>query len=101
MKELKETVALMTSADYKERFQAEYYQLETRYLKLKAMCDKWDKDELDFVPTCPRKVYTAQLEYMLGYIAILIDRANIEKVDIIIDDIVRVDYQALPATKSN
>lgn len=101
MKELKDTVALMTSADYKERFQAEYYQLETRYLKLKAMCEKWDKNELDFVPTCPHKVYTAQLEYMLGYIAILIDRANIEKVDIIIDDIVRVDYQALPATKSN
>ena len=72
MKELHETVALMTSADYKERFQAEFYQLETRYLKLKAMCDKWDKDELDFVPTCPRKVYTVQLEYMLGYIAILI-----------------------------
>ena len=35
--ELKDTVSLMQSADYKERFKAEYYQLVIRYKKLKAM----------------------------------------------------------------
>lgn len=40
MKDLKETVSLMTSEDYKERFMAEYYQLETRYLRLRKMYEK-------------------------------------------------------------
>ena len=82
MKELHETVALMTSADYKERFQAEYYQLETRYLKLRAMCDKWDEDELDFEPTCPRGMYDKQLEAMYDYLNVLIDRANLENIEL-------------------
>lgn len=42
MKDLKETISLMTSEDYKERFLAEYYQLETRYLKLRKMYENWD-----------------------------------------------------------
>lgn len=88
MKDLKDTVALMTSADYKERFQAEYYQLETRYLKLKAMCDKWDKDELDFTPTCPRGMYDKQLEAMYDYLIVLIDRAKLENVELTIS----IDY---------
>ena len=48
--ELKDTVALMASADYKERFKAEYYQLVIRFKKLQAMLEKWDKGELDFTP---------------------------------------------------
>lgn len=32
--ELKDTVEMMTSSDYKERFKAEYYQLKLRYNKL-------------------------------------------------------------------
>ena len=50
MKDLKETAAMMSSVDYKERFAAEYYQLENRYVKLNAMVEKWDKGELNFVP---------------------------------------------------
>lgn len=84
MKDLKDTVALMTSADYKERFQAEYYQLETRYLKLRAMCDKWDEDELDFTPTCPRGMYDKQLEAMYDYLIVLVDRAKLENVELTI-----------------
>lgn len=82
MVELKDTVALMTSADYKERFKAEYYQTETRYLKLKAMCEKWDKGTLDFKPTCPRSIYDKQLKAMEDYLDCLTERANIEDVDI-------------------
>ena len=85
MKELKETVALMTSADYKERFAAEYYQLETRYLKLLAMCEKWDKGELNFTPTCSRRTYDGQLLAMKCYLRTLIERAKTEDVVIAID----------------
>ena len=53
--ELKDTVQMMNSADYKDRFEAEYYQIVIRYEKLKAMLEKWDKGELNFTPTCPRK----------------------------------------------
>lgn len=82
MKELKETVALMESADYKERFAAEYYQLETRYLKLKNMCDKWDEGKLNFTPTCPRDIYNDQLKAMSDYLTILKKRAEIEGVEL-------------------
>jgi hypothetical protein len=41
--ELKETMELMNSADYKDRFKAEYYQVAIRYQKLSAMLEKWDK----------------------------------------------------------
>lgn len=33
--ELKDTIEMMTSEDYKERFKAEYYQTKIRYEKLK------------------------------------------------------------------
>lgn len=41
--ELNETVELMNSADYKDRFKGEYFQVKIRHDKLKAMCDKWDE----------------------------------------------------------
>ena len=86
MKTLEETVQLMQSADYKERFAGEYYQLETRYLKLKIMTEKWDKGELTFTPTCPRSIYDRQLSCMLLYLFILLERAELEQVKLDIDD---------------
>lgn len=85
MKTLEETVALMNSADYKERFAGEYYQLETRYLKLKAMTEKWDKGELNFTPTCSRSIYDRQLSCMLLYLFVLLERAEVEQVLLDID----------------
>ena len=38
--ELKETVELMNSEDYKERFVSEYHQVKIRYEKLKNFCNK-------------------------------------------------------------
>ena len=86
MKTLEETVTLMNSADYKERFAGEYYQLETRYLKLKAMVEKWDKGELTFTPTCPRAIYDRQLSCMLLYLSVLLERAELEQVKLDIDE---------------
>ncbi len=82
IKELKETTEMMCSADYKERFKAEYYQLKIRYEKLKAMCEKWDKGELDFTPTCPRWIYSIQLRAMQDYLTCLEERAKIEGVEL-------------------
>lgn len=45
---LKDTVEMMNSDDYKERFKAEYYQLVTRYRGLKSMLIKWDEGNIKF-----------------------------------------------------
>lgn len=42
--ELKETMELMNSADYKDRFKAEYYQVAIRYQKLSAMLENGIKE---------------------------------------------------------
>ena len=44
--ELKETVELMNSEDYKERFIAEYRQVKIRYEKLKNFCNKIEVEEM-------------------------------------------------------
>lgn len=80
--DLKDTIKMMDNADYKERFKAEYYQLKIRYEKLKGMVVKWDKDRLDFIPTCPRSTYELQLKFMYEYMAILEARAVMEGVNL-------------------
>lgn len=80
--ELKDTVTMMESTDYKERFKAEYHQLAIRLEKLKAMLNKWDKGELNFKPTCPRSLYDMQIRAMADYLAVLETRALIENVNI-------------------
>ena len=76
--ELKDTIDLMQSEDYRERFKAEYQQNVIRFQKLRAMLEKWDKGELSFTPTCPRGVYNLQIRAMADYIAVLEARAAIE-----------------------
>lgn len=80
--ELIETVELMQNVNYRQRFLAEYYQLKIRIEKLEAMVNKWDKEELDFIPTCDRKIYDDQLYYMCGYLNILKNRAEIEGIEL-------------------
>lgn len=82
MKELKETIEMMNSENYKERFKAEYWQTCIRYKKLKDMVDKWEKSELNFTPTCDKKIYKIQLLHMANYLSILRIRAKIENVDL-------------------
>lgn len=73
--ELRDTVDMMLSQDYKERFKAEYYQLIIRREKLNAMLKKWDTGALDFTPDCPRKLYDEQIRGMHIYMMMLEDRA--------------------------
>lgn len=76
--ELKDTVEMMNSENYKERFKAEYYQVLIRQKKLKEMCDKWDEGKLNFTPTCPRSTYIFQLNAMTDYLYIMEMRAQME-----------------------
>lgn len=80
--ELKDTVALMTSADYKDRLKAEYLQLKIRIDELEAMVDKWDAGLLDFTPTCPRSLYGRQLTAMAEYLDLLCRRSQIESAEV-------------------
>lgn len=77
---LSDTIGMMSSLDYKERFKAEYYQLVTRYRSLKSMLTKWDEGTLNFEPTCPRSTYNIQIKAMTDYIAILEARAVMENI---------------------
>ena len=80
--ELKETVDLMLSDDYKERFKAEYYQVTIRIDKLDTMILKYKNNELEFKPSCSVEVLERQLEAMLKYAKSLEVRAEIEGIDI-------------------
>lgn len=80
--ELKDTVEMMNSKDYKERFKAEYHQLVIRYRGLKAMLEKWDAGLLNFEPTCPRSTYNMQIKTMTDYIAVLEARAVMEGIEL-------------------
>lgn len=79
---LSETVDMMNSSDYKERFKAEYQQNVIRYNGLKNMLEKWDKEELTFSPTCPRSTYNMQIKAMADYIAVLEARAVMEDIQL-------------------
>ena len=79
---LQQTVDLMLSEEYKDRFKAEYYQLYQRFIKLRKMLMKWDAHELDFVPDCPRGIYDMQLEFMYKYLSILEMRAIVEEIEV-------------------
>lgn len=95
--ELKDTVEMMNSADYKERFKAEYYQTKIRYEKLKAFNNKIEAAELTSytsvgdeyrkvvempVHDCPDFLLKEQQKAMGEYLHILEVRAVIEGVEL-------------------
>lgn len=82
MENLKDTVDLMLSDDYKERFLAEYYQLEIRYTKLCEIFEKWKNDRLDFELKSYPYMLEKQIEGMKMYLDVLKDRAGVENIDI-------------------
>ena len=82
MYDLNETIELMTSADYKDRFKAEYWQTKIRYDELRMMLEKYEAGKLDFEPTCPIWILARQMRWMEGYLNGLEVRAKIEGVDL-------------------
>jgi len=80
--DLKDTVELMTSADYKERFEAEYDQICIRCDKLGKMLAKYKAGELDFTPATPIELLERQQRAMVDYRECLKLRADIEGIEV-------------------
>lgn len=80
--ELKDTIEMMTSADYKERFKAEYYQVKIRHDKLHEMLVKYGAGKLDFEPKCDAPLLHEQKKTMRMYLDILEVRAQIEGIEL-------------------
>lgn len=80
--ELKDTIEMMQSADYKERFKAEYYQTKIRYNKLHAMTIKYEAGTLNFEPSCSLELLNEQKKHMGMYLHALEVRAEIEKIEL-------------------
>ena len=79
---LSDTIYLMDSEDYKDRFKAEYYQTKIRYNKLHKMLVKYDAEMLDFQPSCPIEILKRQCSHMGEYLFDLEVRAEIEKIEL-------------------
>ena len=80
--ELKDTVEMMESADYKERFKAEYLQLEIRVNGLRNMLKKYKDGTLSFKPSCSYDLLNGQLKAMELYATYLDERADIDGIDL-------------------
>ena len=82
--ELKETIDLMCSSNYKERFIAEYRQTKIRYEKLKNFCNKIEVETMLGKEVtkhdCPLQLLREQQKYMGLYLSILEKRALIENI---------------------
>lgn len=79
---LTDTVEMMNSPDYKERFKAEYYQTKIRYDKLHKMCTKYEAGTLNFTPSCSLELLKQQKSAMGNYLHCLEVRAEIEGIDL-------------------
>lgn len=77
---LEETIDMMISNDYNEKFIAEYHQLKERYNDLNKMINNWDN--LDFKPFCSLSIYQSQVSAMKQYLNILELRARIENINL-------------------
>ena len=84
--ELNDTIDLMNSSDYKERFKAEYMQVKIRYEKLKSFCNKIESAEITGKEPpkldCPVSLLRDQQRAMGNYLHILELRAEIENIQV-------------------
>lgn len=80
--ELKNTVDLMLGTDFKDRFKAEYYQLDNRIAGLQRMLKGYKEGTLEFTPNCPYRILYEQLMYMKAYRDVLEARAEIENIEL-------------------
>ena len=79
---LNDTIEMMVSKDYKERFKAEYHQLRIRIEGLDRMLEKYKDGTLDFTPTCSYDLLNGQLRAMKLYRTYLEERAGKEKIQL-------------------
>ena len=82
-KDLTETIELMNSKEYKERFKAEYLQLLIRTQNLEKALLKMTKGELDFKSKCSYSLLLKQYNVMVDYGCLLEQRAAVEGIQLI------------------
>jgi hypothetical protein len=80
--ELKDTVDLMTSADWKDRFKAEYLQTKIRYEKLHALIVKREVGRLNFSTPIPIESWKTQAQHMGLYLYELEKQAAIHGIEL-------------------
>lgn len=80
--ELKDTIVMMESDDFKERFRAEYFQTRIRCTKLGEMIAKYEAGTLPFKPKCDIEVYKKQKSVMLDYLSWLAFRSAAEDISL-------------------
>jgi len=80
--DLKDTVEMMNSTDYKDRFKAEYYQVKIRHEKLHKMIVKYEAKTLEFDPCCDINTLKSQASNMSRYLYCLEVRAEIEGIEL-------------------
>lgn len=79
---LEDTIELMKSDDYKDRFKAEYYQTKIRYDKLHQLIIKMEAGTCDFTPSCSLDIHKQQAMHMGMYLHVLEVRAEIENIEL-------------------
>lgn len=79
---LTNTIDMMCSQDFKDRFSAEFYQLKIRRDGLQSMLIKYRKGELSFKPKCSYELLHKQLIFMDAYMNILSERATFEGIEL-------------------
>ena len=82
METLAETVPLMTSEDYRERFRAEYFQTKIRAHKLATLLEAWERGDFSCPPQTARIVLERQLQQMTDYLSTLALRAQFEGISL-------------------
>ncbi len=80
--ELKDTIDMMTSEDYEERFKAEYYQLKIRQHKLIKTLVMYKAGCLTFTPKCSYDLLYEQAQAMGKLLVLLEARALVEGIEL-------------------
>lgn len=80
--ELKDTVELMTSTDWKDRFVAEYLQTKIRYEKLHRLIVRREVGKHDFDTPIPLESWEMQAQHMGWYIHELEKQAVLHNIEL-------------------
>lgn len=80
--ELRDTIDLMNSEHWENRFLAEYRQTNIRYERLRRMIVRYHAGTLDFKPNCGIELLERQADAMAEYLKVLEIRAQKEAIDV-------------------
>ena len=80
--ELRDTIELMNSADWKDRFKAEYLQTKIRYEKLHKLIVKREVGKHGFDTPIPLESWKEQAKYMGMYLFELEKQAVIHGIEL-------------------